>query len=66
MEYMLTFRKDKLSQDTLDQISQLKYREFKSGGTTTRYMPGAFGGTYSTSSPEERNTIYFKHIVIKV
>lgn len=66
MEYMLTFRKDKLSQDTLDQIPQLKYREFKSGGTTTRYMPGAFGGTYSTSSPEKRNTIYFKHIVSKI
>lgn len=66
LEYMLTYRKDKLSQETLDRILQLNYREFKSGGTTTRYMPGAFGGTYTTSSPEECNVLSFKHIVKKV
>lgn len=62
LEYLLTFKKNKLSKSTLDGIAKLEFREFETGGISTHYMPGAFGGSYSTGSPKKTDIISFKHI----
>ncbi|GEM_PF-6018100 len=66
LDYMVTYRKDILSQHTLSRILKLEYREFRTGGVSSRYMPGAFGGSYTTSSSEKCDIISFKHILKKI